>query len=231
MSVQNPPQGAVLVVNTPGGLYLRVSPSVQANWQAAMPQGAQVIATGNESNGFAEVLYQGVIKGWASEQYLDLMQVQQAQQQVAQVIQNVMQPAQQQMQNLDPKSIAAGLKLSITGQDVALRSAPAISVPAFGQGSNVIFLTSKGETATTIGPMQNGFTMVSVRSQEGWLSTQYLSDVPPVGIVARPPQQPPAITVNAPPPQPKTGGAGVSGSAGFVLGLGILVAVGYFMMK
>jgi uncharacterized protein YraI len=203
-----------------------MGPSVETAQIVAMPYGAIVKATGGEQNAFAEVIY-GPNQGWASEAYLAAapQNVQQVQQVAQQMFQGAAQQAPAQGQG------PVGQVLSITGQDVALRSQPLISVPDFGQGSNVIVLTNKGETVTTLGPRQNAFTNVSYKGQSGWMSDRYLTiGNVDVGIVARPQPQP-APGPSPMPAQPVVSKTQAAGSGTFVLGLGILLAVGYFAMK
>lgn len=221
MPVSKPQSGQPLAVTAQGGLYLRMGPSTDTQPIIGMPFGAIVQATGQEQNAFAQVVYNGQT-GWASEAYLaEAPQVQQVAQVAQQLLGGGMQQVAQQQQG------PAGVQLGITGQDVALRSQPMISTPDFGNGSNVIVLTNKGEVVTTLGPRQNAFTQVNYKGREGWMSDRYLGvgAGPSPGPLTQPkPQQPPPIAVSAKPtPQ--------GGSATFVLGLGILLAAGYFMVK
>lgn len=221
MPVSNPSPGQPLAVTAQGGLFLRMGPSIQTQEIVAMPFGAIVKATGQENNAFAEVIY-GASQGWASEAYLAA-----APQQVVQQVAQVMLGGAQQVQ---AQQGSVGTVLQITGQDVALRSGPLISQPDFGQGSNVIVLTNKGETVTTLGPRQNAFTNVTYKGQSGWMSDRYLQvgvDTGPGIVVARPPT--PIANLPAQPVVSKP--AGAAGTGTFVLGLGILLAVGYFAMK
>lgn len=225
MPVQNPSPGQSLAVTAQGGLYLRMGPSTETAAIVGMPFGAIVQATGQENNAFAQVVYNGQT-GWASEAYLAAAP--QVVQQVAQLGGAMMGQAVQQGQG---QQGPVGTVLTIIGQDVALRSAPLISQPDFGQGSNVIVLTNKGETVTTLGPRQNAFTNVSYKGKSGWMSDRYLAAIAGGGsdLAARPPvgQPVPVQPVKTSPATP----AQATGTGTFVLGLGILIAVGYFAMK
>jgi hypothetical protein len=137
-----------------------------------------------------------------------------------------------------------------TGSDVALRDAPVISDPPFGPapgltggGSNVEELVQKGDVLDGTADVQNAFARVvhRITGQEGWMSVKYLTPIaanpmalalpqPPPGDVL--PGPPPTIVQPAPPPPtPEPAPSGGMGAGGVVLGLLLIVAVGYGLAK
>lgn len=126
-----------------------------------------------------------------------------------------------------------------TGSDVALRRDPLISSPAFGDGSNVIELVGKGDIIDGTGRVQDGFAYVTHRlsGEPGWMSVLYLtpskaqSDVM-VDIDYVPPAQPgPEEKTDVTPVIAKEEAPRSSSGAAVVIGLLVLVAVGYGLAK
>jgi hypothetical protein len=133
-----------------------------------------------------------------------------------------------------------------TGSDVALRSEPVKSDPAFGPapsliggGSNVIELVQKGDVLDGTATDQNGFAFVTHRmtGKQGWMSEMYLypRDVDPAALAL--PQNVPVMPVQpAPGPQPEPApepapGPSKTGAGAVVLGLLLIVVVGYGLAK
>jgi hypothetical protein len=202
---------------TASALWLRDGAGTNFAQLALMPQGAVFNADGGEQNGFASGTF-GAVQGWASIQYLE--------------------PVGSQM-SVSPADVQAADNLLITGQDVAFRSEPKISEPAFGNGSNVSSLTNKSEIVSNDKIQDNGFQAVKYKGQDGWISVLYLqptSSAPTPGLLPipinplNPPTPPPVSPASDQPPEVQTEVGKMSGGM-VAVGLLALAAGIYFLAK
>ena len=115
-----------------------------------MPSGARVSLTGETSNGFAKLTYQGTT-GWASSQYLST---------------SGGGSNNGGGSGTDPGSGNAGS--ATTTSSVNLRAGPSTS-------DRVLLVVPSGAGVTLTGTNQNGFSGVSYNGTRGWISSQYLS--------------------------------------------------------
>jgi uncharacterized protein YraI len=192
-------------------LWLRKGPGTNFEQLALMPQNATFVADGNEQNGFASGHF-GQVAGWASVQYLGPLGqgVPQAQ--------------------ATPEAIQLASQLVITGEGVALRSAPEISSPAFGVGSNVVTMTTRGAIVQNQDDQKNGFEHITYNGQDGWLSLNYLA---PKGTPLAPIQGVPQVPVKGVTPEPpkvQTEIGAVGGGVAAVALIGVAIAI-YFLAK
>ncbi|HEY8447990.1 MAG TPA: SH3 domain-containing protein [Thermomicrobiales bacterium] len=130
-----------------GALNLRSGPGTNYSVILVMPDRARVQLTGNSSNGFLEVIYQGT-RGWASAQYLDTGTG----------------VAEQPSSSL-PTGSGGGTATTTTGLN--LRAGPSTA-------DRVLLVMPAGATVQLTGDQQNGFLGVIYNGQRGWAYGDYL---------------------------------------------------------
>jgi hypothetical protein len=194
-------------------IWLREGPGTNYEPIALIPKGSTFEADGSESRAFAHGSF-GPLKGWASMAYLF-----------------------HSAGNLDAGDVTTATaaevqnaeNLQLTGQDVAFRTEPKISTPAFGPGSNVIVTTNQGEVAKNGKIQDDGFQSVNYKGVDGWISVLYLKPTnaaPTPGPIPQMPIQP----APAPAPKVQTEIGPMTGGA-LALGLLALGAGIYFLAK
>ena len=141
------PGGSTGTATTTSVLNLRSGPSTGDAVLAVMPAGASVSLTGQRSNGFSSVTYQGRA-GWAATQYLST---------------GGAAPAP------TPTPAPGGdVGTATTTSSLNLRSGPST-------GEAVLTVMPAGATVTLTGSQQSGFYPVRYGGQNGWASASYLS--------------------------------------------------------
>jgi hypothetical protein len=141
----------MLEIVSPTGAHFWDRPSTSGTKLAAVPFGARVNRIGPARNKFEHVIYQGRI-GYVAEPFVRPVD--------AGAISTV--------------AFAGAGYYASTGSDVAIRSAPQISSPAFGAGSNVVGLLQLSDRFEATGEVTNGFAKGGSQKGVGWVSTLYL---------------------------------------------------------
>jgi uncharacterized protein YgiM (DUF1202 family) len=141
---------------TTSNLNLRAGPSTGNRILLTMPSGSTVTRTGETSNGFAEVTYQGTT-GWASTEYLTS---------------GGGGGNEGGGAGNDPGSGNAGT--AYTTSSLNLRSGPSTS-------DRVLLVMPSGAEVTLTGADRNGFLGVNFNGTRGWASSQYISTTAPGG--------------------------------------------------
>lgn len=155
---ETPPSGNVTgsaTVNV-SALNLRSGPGTSYGVVAVMPQGASVSLTGDSSNGFAGVIYNGA-SGWAFAEYLST---------------GGSSPAPDPAPAPDSGSVAVGDTVVDSGyvstNALNLRTGPATSYA-------VITVMYSGAPVEIMGDPQNGFYPLRYNGTKGWASGDYLT--------------------------------------------------------
>lgn len=147
-------------------LNLRAGPSTADRVLLVMPAGATVTLTGNSSNGFLSVTYNGMA-GWAFADYLSTGGAQ------------------------PPPTTDGGGTTGTATVTVALnlRTGPSTATA-------VILVMPAGASVTLIGGSQDGFRAVSYQDREGWAYAEFLATggAPPAGDGPVPPPSSPTGT-------------------------------------
>lgn len=141
--------GATGGARTTASLNLRSGPSTSDQVLLVMPPGASVSLTGQSSNGFLELTYQGTT-GWASSSYISTSGG----------------GGNSDGGSTDPGSGDAGT--AYTTSSLNLRSGPSTS-------DRVLLVIPSGAAVTLTGTSQNGFSGVTYNGTRGWASSTYLS--------------------------------------------------------
>lgn len=141
--------GATGGARTTSSLNLRSGPSTSDQVLLVMPPGASVSLTGQSSNGFLELTYQGTT-GWASSSYISTSGG----------------GGNSDGGSTDPGSGDAGT--AYTTSSLNLRSGPSTS-------DRVLLVIPSGAAVTLTGTSQNGFSGVTYNGTRGWASSTYLS--------------------------------------------------------
>ena len=139
----SPGTGSATVTSS---LNLRAGPSTSDAVIAVMPAGSTVTLTGNSSNGFLSVTFNGRA-GWASATYLDT-------------------DGGSAPPPTTPPSSGTGTAVATAA--VNLRSGPSTS-------NAVLAVIPAGATVTVTGSAQNGFYPVTYAGRSGWAYGAYLS--------------------------------------------------------
>lgn len=127
-------------------LHLRSGPSTADSSLMVMPVNASVLLTGNASNGFYSVSYDGT-EGWAYAEYLDLSG----------------EPVSPQ----EPAPQATS-EPAFTTAPVNLRNDPSPS-------GAVLLVIPSGASVTITGAAESGFLPVTYSGQSGWASADYIN--------------------------------------------------------
>ena len=131
------------------GLNLRAGPGTNNAVLAVMPAGATVTLTGDSSNGFLSVRYNG-IDGWASSDYLNT---------------GGGNPAPSPSPSPSP---TPGGTTATTTTALNLRAGPST-------GDAILTVMPAGVAVSITGQPQNGFHPISYAGQSGWASSNYLN--------------------------------------------------------
>lgn len=145
-----PTGSAAVAVNS---LNLRSSASTSSSILAVMPNGAGVTLTGNRSNGFVSVTYNG-ISGWAYESYLNIG-----------ATGSDPDPAPDPGGGSDPGTTTG---TASTTTSLNLRSGPSTS-------NSVLMVMPAGASVELTGNSENGFNQVRYNGTVGWAYAQYLT--------------------------------------------------------
>jgi uncharacterized protein YraI len=143
-----PTGSAAVAVNS---LNLRSDASTSSGVLAVMPNGAGVTLTGNRSNGFVSVTYNGM-SGWAYESYLNIGST-------------GSDPDPDPGGGSDPGTTTGN---ATTTSALNLRSGPSTS-------NSVLAVMPAGASVELTGSSENGFNQVRYNGQTGWAYAQFLS--------------------------------------------------------
>jgi len=142
--------GATGSARTTSSLNLRAGPSTSDRVLLVMPSGASVTLTGETSNGFSKLTYQGTT-GWASSQYLSTS------------------GGGSNNGGSTPTNPGSGPSgNATTTSSLNLRAGPSTN-------DRVLLVMPLGARVTLTGETSNGFSKLTYQSTTGWASTQYLS--------------------------------------------------------
>jgi len=145
--------GATGTARTTWTLNLRAEASKTDRVLLVMPSGASITLSGQSSNGFLKVTYQGTT-GWASSSY------------IGSASQSGSSSGSGSTGAQDPGSGNAGS--ASTTSSLNLRSGPSTS-------SSVVLVMPSGASVTLTGNESNGFLGVNYSGTKGWASSSYLS--------------------------------------------------------
>ncbi len=164
-NVASGPTGTRYVVD--GRLNLRTGPGTSYGVALVMPDGAAVSLTGEVSNGFSKLTYNGTT-GWAATQYL--------------AGSSGSNSGSNSGNNSSSGSTAVGDTVTGSAYTTAglnLRSGPSTS-------NGIRLVIPRGAKVDVMGSAQGGFTPVRYSGTKGWASSSYLTGSAPGGSTSNP---------------------------------------------